>query len=135
MFKELQNFLDWGGPMPLGTLLFSCASTNFDQHLRATHKVAEHNSCVIKNHSALAPDSESAFLFGEWETKRMGDGEGAVLELPHAHLACTPWFLFHGCGAAFLCLSLSWPLEKAWLSSSRWCRLRTRWQNQRCGLY
>lgn len=72
--------------MPLGTLLFSCASTNFDQHLRATHKVAEHNSCVIKNHSALAPDSESAFFFGE-----LGDqADGRWRRSCIGAAACTP---------------------------------------------
>lgn len=46
--------------MPLRTLLLSCVSADCDQHLWPAHQVIEHNSCIIKNHCTLIPDSERA---------------------------------------------------------------------------
>lgn len=57
--------------MPLRTLLLSCVSADCDQHLWPAHKVTEHNSCIIKNHCTLIPDSERAVLCGGF-----GDGMG-----------------------------------------------------------
>ena len=84
-------------------------SPDCDQHLRPAHKVTEHNSCIIKNHCILIPDSDSAVLFGEF-----GDGtDGETGARARAHACRAHSFSPSRRPFCWPHLRLRWPSDKA----------------------